>query len=323
VTSEFAYDRGVRLSGTILWFDAARHDVLSFVSSARVEGAHRATRPLCTAQTRALLRVLKPGLTALVAPYGRRMSIGPLHVTLVPAGFMPGSAQALVESDGEPALFASQVCLEPHGMAEPARIQTAATAVLHAAYGRPDFVFPSRSEAFDRIVDAARRTLGAAETPVFLCSAVGKAQEVIRALTNAGIPVCAHRSIAAFGKAYRALGFDPGRAYVFRGGQRHGSALVFPDRLRTSPAIRRMKRARLIWLSGRAAVPDVLARMRVDSGICLSGHLDWTGLHRFADAVGCRTAYVVGAWADVFAQSLRERGVAAHALHKEEQLSLF
>jgi len=320
---DFEWNDGVHLVGSVLWADGTRHDVLTFVSSARVRDAWRHLKAVCTDRTRALLRVSRADFQALVIPYGRRIQLGSLQLTPLPAGFMPGSAQLLIETAGGTVLYASNLVFENHPLAEPIQFARADTLVLKTAYGRPDFAFPARSDAKAHLREVARRCLASAATPVFLTSAIGKAQEVVRALTDGGIPVTVHRSIARFNAAYRALGFDPGPARVFRGSPRHDSAVVFPEPLRTSPAIRRMRSARLFWVSGRAQARDALERMRVEEGIPLAGHLDFDGLMRFVEIVRASRVFTVGAWAEEFAQSLRKRGVEASALFRETQLSLF
>ncbi len=317
------WNQGIHLVGSVLWFDAARHDVLSFVSSARVRDAWRHTRALCTERTRALLRVSRPAFQALVMPFGRRVALGPLELTLLPAGFMPGSAQVVVEGDHGRVLYANNVCLESHNLAETLQIAQADTLILKTAYGRPGFSFPARADARAMIVEAAHRVLGDNAVPVFLCSPIGKAQEVVRTLTDAGVPVVVHPSVARVNRVYRTLGFDPGPTRIFKGSPRRDSALVFPEALRTSPSIRRLKKARLFWVSGLAQAPDALARMHVEEGIPLAGHLDFAGLMRFVDLTAPRRVFTVGTWAEEFAAALRKKGFEASALYRESQLSLF
>lgn len=323
VDARVEWDRGAHLAGTLLWFDAARHDVLTAVSCARVDGAWRSARAVCTDRTRALLRTSSPGFSALVAPFGRRLAIGALSVRFFPAGYLPGSSLVFVEAPGGTVLYAGHASLESHALAEPIEVPRARTLVLRTAYGRPEFRFPPRAEALERLVTRARETLAVGDTPVFLGSPMGKAQEIIAALSAAGVPVCVHRTIARVDRTYRNLGFDPGRATTFRGSPRRDSALVFPDRLRSSLAIRGLKRARIFWASGLARVPEAVARMKVDEAIPLAGHLDFDGLVRLVERVDPERTFTVGRWASAFAAHLRACGRAASALHGEEQLTLF
>ncbi len=321
--SHFDFDRGVRLLGSILWMDAARRDVLSFVSSARVDRAAWFHRAVCTDRTRTLLRGLRPDFQALIAPFSRRLMVGPLELTMLPAGFAPGSAQLLVEGGGESFLYAAHISLHPHCMAEEPQFAQAPTLVLRTPYGDPRFQFPDRDEALARVVEAARSALAAGRVPVFLCSAVGKAQEVTRALSDAGIAVSAHRSIYSVCRQYRAVGFDPGRVVQFRGGARFDQAVVWPEGLRGSRAIAGLKRPTVIWLSGLASVPEAVNRMHADAGIPLTGQLDQQGLLRFVEMTGARRVFTVGRWSESFGQTLKRRGVQAVPLHREVQLSLF
>jgi len=319
---EYEWDKGVRLKGSVLRFDTRRYNVMSFVSSARIEGSWRHTRAICTERTRTLLRTSHRPFQALVSPFGRRFSVGKLRLTLLPSGFMPGSAQILVESDSGTSLYVNNASLEERALAEPPQFTTADTLVIRAAYGRPDFVFPTWEDALDRIVTMAREVISCGEQPVFLCSPLGKAQEIVRCLLNEGINVTAHRSIARFNKAYRDMGFDPGVAHVFKGSPRYDQALVYPDHLRFSPAIRSLKGARLVWVSGLAKVPDALATMKVDDGIPLAGHLDYAGLLHVVEITRARRVFTVGGWAEEFADSLRNKGMDAMALYEDDQLTL-
>ena len=242
---------------------------------------------------------------------------------MFPAGFMPGSAQVLVESGGMRTLYACNMSLQAHEMAEAPQFVETDTLVLKAAYGSPLFVFPSREDIRNRMVTRAREVLGRGGTPVFLCSPAGKAQEVVQALMESGLDVCVHRQIARIDKAYRVLGFDPGPARVCKGDVKVGECVVFPERLRHSVILKRLKKAHLIWLSGRAVLPDVLSKLRLDEGIPLAGHLDHAGLIEYVERTKARMIYTTGVWAEEFAADLRQRGHEASALHREAQLSLF
>jgi putative mRNA 3-end processing factor len=321
---EIIWDRGVHLAGTVLWFDARRPDVLSVLSSARVRDAGRHARSLCTDRTRAIVRATRPAFAPLVAPFGRPVNLGPLEITMHPAGHMPGSSIVRVRVGDTVVLYASHVALKPHPMAEATQVPPGDVLVLRADYGHLEGGrLPPRAEALARVVETARATLSAGRTPVFLGSAMGKAQEVVRALNDAGVPVQVHRSVAAIDRAYRDLGFDPGPARQFRGAPRGDAALVLPETLRFRRTVQALKRARLVWLSGRAAVPEVLARMRVDEGIPLTGHLDAPGLERLVQKTGALRVYTVGHGAGSLAIRLRRHGIEATVLSAEVQLDLF
>ncbi len=320
---EFAWDRGIHLVGSVLWFDASRPDVLTFLSSARVRDAGRHAVALCTDRTRDLVRVVRKDFAPLVAPFGKVLHLGPLDITMHPSGHMPGAAIVRVATHGTTVLYASQVALRAHAMAEVAQVPKGDVLVIRADYGHLEQAFPERADALARVVDVARRTLAGGNTPVFLGSLMGKSQEVVRALTKAGVPVLVHRSIAAVNQQYRVMGFDPGAARQFRGAPRHDHALVLPEVLRFKRTVTGLERVRLVWLSGRSLMPDVLARMRVDEGIPLTGHLDPAGLLALVEKTGVTRVIAVGHGAEAVAGRIRARGVEAVAMQSEVQLLMF
>jgi hypothetical protein len=236
---------------------------------------------------------------------------------------MPGAAIMRVVSDGTIALYASHVSLVPHALAEAPQVPTGDVLVARADYGHLASRFPTRTEALGRVVEAACCTLAMGRTPVFLGSVMGKSQEVIRALSDARVLVEAHRSICEVNRGYRELGFNPGIAPQYRGSPRSGHALVLPETMRFGTAVTGLKNAKLYWLSGRSLVPEVLARMQVDEGIPLTGHLDAPGLERLVELTGVKRVVTVGHGAEEFAERIRLRGFEAQALHREVQLSMF
>ena len=153
----------------------AKHTAPNFQAFGRERSARASCRP---AQGR------RP------APYHRRLMVGALELTMVPAGYAPGSAQLLVEGAGDPFLYAAHVSLRPHPMAEPPQFLQVPTLVLRTPYGDPRFALPAREEALGRVVERARELLAAGRVPVFLASVVGKAPEVTRALSDAFRALC-------------------------------------------------------------------------------------------------------------------------------------
>ncbi len=320
---DVTWDRGVHVLGSVLWLDARRPDVLTFLSSARVREAGRQVRALCSDRTRTIVRALRKDFSPLVAPFGQAIRLGPMELTLFPSGHMPGAAILRLATEGGVLAYASHVAMQPHALAEVPQVPKCDVLVVRADYGHLAVRLPPRNEALARVVDVARQALQAGRTPVFLGSLMGKSQEVVRALVDAGVPVKVHRTVAAVDGAYRALGFDPGAARQFRGGSAPGCALVLPETLRFRRTVQEVPRRHLVWLSGRALMPEVLARMQVDEGIPLTGHLDPCGIESLVERSGATRVVTVGHGAEAVAERARRRGLEALALHDEIQLSMF
>ena len=75
-------------------------------------------------------------------------------------------------------------------------------------------------------------------------------------------------------------------------------------------------------ISGWALDPWTVPRHRYDAAFPLSDHADYDDLLRFVTAVRPRLVYTVHGFAAEFARDLRERGIEAWALGRENQLDL-
>src|SRR4051794_25029293 len=105
---------GLHLTGTPLWFDARRKSELSFVSHAHSDHIARHERVIATSATLKLMTHRLGELSsALPVPYNRPFELGPLHVELLPAGHILGSAQIRVTcADGHRVVYSGDINLE-------------------------------------------------------------------------------------------------------------------------------------------------------------------------------------------------------------------
>jgi len=236
---------------------------------------------------------------------------------------MPGAAILRVSAHGTTVVYASHVALDPHPMAEVARIPKGDVLVVRTDHGHADGPVPKRAEALAQVVEVARRTLSSGRIPVFLVALMGQSQEVVRALVDAGVPVLVHRAVAAVNREYRVLGYEPGLVRQFRGVPPEDHALVLPETLRFGSVVTQLDKAHLVWLSGQSIKPALQERMRVDESIALTGHLDPDGIMSLIEKTGVTSVVTVGQGADEVAMLVRRSGVEASALQAEVQLQMF
>ena len=81
-------------------------------------------------------------------------------------------------------------------------------------------------------------------------------------------------------------------------------------------------RKRIAMISGWAVDPNAIYRYQVDTAFPLSDHADYTDLIRYVELVRPRRVFTLHGFAVEFARDLRERGVEAWALNKENQMEL-
>lgn len=320
-----AYDDGVHLVGSVLWFDSPRERDLCFVSHARIDRVPPHRRVLCTPATARLAGPRLAAANLLISPLCRPFQLGELLIELFPAGHMLGAASAHVRLGQRSVVYAGDIHLPGARTAERAQVRPCDTLVVACPYGDPAISLPPREEAEARVVDWVGRTLGDGATPVLLADRLGKAQDLIHLLCEAGFRVRAHRAIYEITKIYKALGRSFPGARRFRGTPARDEVLVWPVSLRGSPSIGRMRRPlRLAVCSGRAAFEaGTLQRQhRAQAAFPLSLHSGFPELLDYVRGCGAGRVLLHRGRVEACVAALRAAGIDAAPLTPPEQLSL-
>ena len=308
-----------------LFLDAHRKSACAFVSHAHGDHIARHERTIATAPTVALMRHrlgAKVKGEALPVGYRQPFGLADLTLELFPAGHVLGSAQLRVTRGGVALGYSGDLCLQSTLTAEPAEVVECDVLVLESTFGIPRYVFPEKEEvllAIRRFVDEA---LSDGATPVLLGYALGKAQEILKYLGEAGYPCRAHPVVHAVNRVYEAQGVPlPNVALLGPEGPARGEVVVAPPHLaRTSPILRIPNR-RTAVLTGWAI--DGRGGFRgADAAFPLSDHADFPSLMRYAKASGARRVLTVHGYARELAGHLRREGIRAEPLVEREQLEL-
>jgi len=298
---------GIEVEGGLLWLDARRRKTLGLVTHAHADHVARHQTVLCTPETAALMRRRRhAGSRFLERRYGETTAVGDLIVTLLPAGHILGSAMALLEGPGGRLLYTGDVRPEGGLTCPPAEPVKADVLVVEATFGTPEHRFPPADGVREEMVRFAADALREGATPVFLAYALGKAQEVMTALTRAGVPVAAHAAAWGMCEVYRTFGhlFPGSRRLTPR--SRPGAAVVAPPQSRREIRVSGpLRTAAVTGWGDRALGPGV------DRVFRLSDHADFDGLIRLVEAVSPAKAFVVHGYATEFAKELRARGIDA------------
>jgi len=320
--------RGVHLTGTVLWFDAAGDHDLCFVSSAGAWRPGRHRKVLCTEETAALLRA-RGGrgvrLRALTAPYGHALHLGRLRLELLPNGHALGSAQLLVVHEGVRILYTGTVATEAAPTATPLESRPADLVIAHADCVPPDHPLPSTAAAEAELLAFVRESLAAGAVPVLLVEPLGQGQDVLRVVGDADVALAAHASVYRHALAYRDCGERFPLIQRFRGTPPPGHVLVWPRRGFATAALARLPRKRIALLgydeppptAGREAPP-------VDRVIPYGNRSTAAALLAWLRSLEPRRVVFHGPYDRVLAARLqRESGIETVALSQTGQLPLF
>jgi putative mRNA 3-end processing factor len=255
--------------------------------------------------------------------YGEVFGLGDLSVELFPAGHVLGSAQIRIVQNGVSLGYTGDFCLEPTFTAEPARVVECDALVIESTFGRPHFVFPPKEQILADIRRFVDDALSDSVTPVLLGYALGKAQEVLKFLGDAGYPCRAHPMVHAINGVYEALGMPLPRVSQLGPNEVcKGEVVVAPPHLNGTHAMQRIGRRRTAMLTGWAAGGGPFALRGVDASFPLSDHADFPALMRYARASGARRVFTVHGYAEELAAALRREGIRAEPLGEQQQLEL-
>lgn len=319
----FHWDRGLFLTEANLALDVTRRQKLGFMSHAHADHIARHELGLCTRETAALYRHRRGQHHRIKElPYRQPVEVGPLRLTTYPAGHCLGSAMLLAESERESLLYTGDYKLGPSATSEPAELPHADILVMESTFGKPKYRLPPREEVIGELIDLVRTILTAGRTPVIHAYALGKAQEVTKLLTGAGIPVQQHSMTFAVSEVYRACGLDLGEVTEYQGQWQPGHALV------TLP--RGMKGFRLagiadpvsIAVTGWAMDPATKYRQKVDHALPLSDHADFGQLLETVERVQPKSIYCTHGPRE-FVEHLRAEGHNAFPVTGSYQTRLF
>jgi DNA ligase-1 len=320
---------GVYLPKLGLWLDPhePRGHGIVFISHAHSDhiGVHREV--ILSAPTSQLMRARLSGEWIEHAlPFGCPLSLSgsgqPYEITLLPAGHIFGSAMSLVRAENETLLYTGDFKLRRGLSAEPCEPAPADILIMETTYGRPKYQFPPTAEVIKGVIRFCAEALDNDETAVLLGYSLGKSQELLCGLGDAGLPIMLHGTIHKLTRIYEQFGkcFPPYEKYD--AARAKGKVLLCPPNVAGSALLRNLGRARVAVLTGWAVDPNCRFRYGAHAAFPLSDHADFPELMEFVKQVAPKKVYTLHGFAADFAQTLRDAGFDAQAISEEDQLSL-
>ena len=309
------YHEGLYLPDLDLWLDAAGARERCVISHAHSDhiAEHRAI--IATPGTARIFRHRRGEAEVETLVYGERRDYGRYALTFYPAGHCLGSAQILVEADGERLVYTGDIKLRPNVAAEQAVIVPCDTLVMESTFGDPRYRFPPDVATTARLYAAVDRALSDDRVPVVLAYALGKGQEALELLLRGGYRVTLHGSVWNVSEIYRELGVKFAGAYEkYDREHLRGRVLIAPPGCRRQPMITNIERRYVVMLTGWALHRSAPYMYRnVDLVLPLSDHADYDDLVRLARETGAQRIITMHG-PPQFAAHLRELGFNAEHL---------
>jgi DNA ligase-1 len=322
------YDQGgICLPRLEFWLDPHRAKSGNvFVSHAHADhiAAHREV--ILTEPTAWLMRHRLGGKRAeRIMPLGETQEFSggrnSFRLTLLPAGHILGSAMACIEARGESLLYTGDFKLHPGLAAERCEPRQADFLVMETTFGRPQYTFPPEAEVWCDIIEFCRTAMAEETMPVLFAYSLGKSQELLAGLQEAGLPIALHKETAKLTRIYEHFGQSFPRYHVFDGSN-HKAVLIAPPQASRSLLFQQISKVRTAVVTGWAMDSGCRFRSGTDAAFPLSDHADFPSLIEFVRRVSPKRVFTLHGFAAEFARTLRELGYDAQSLSEPEQLDL-
>ena len=228
----------------------------------------------------------------------------------------------LAEDGKQSLLYTGDFKLSPSATCEAAELPHADILVMESTFGKPRYRLPPREEVVGELIDLVRHTLAEQRTPVVHAYALGKAQEVTRLLTHAGIPVQQHPIIHAVSEVYCHCGVDLGQVSVYRGEWLPDHAVVTLPRGMRGFRLAGIVQPVSIAVTGWAIDPGAKYRYGADHALPLSDHADFDELLETVERVSPQAVYCTHGPRE-FVEHLRAAGHNAFPVTGSYQTRMF
>jgi Cft2 family RNA processing exonuclease len=244
--------------------------------------------------------------------FGASMPWNGAVLTAYPASHILGAAQLSVKYRGERLVYTGDIKLRQPLCGDITEPIACDRLIIESTFGLPIYRLLDRETAIERIVAFAHACLAEGVSPAFIGYALGRGQEIVHVLCQAGIPTAVHGAIARYIPEYESRGYcfsgwEPYDAKTTAGKAlvvvpSHGSALEASG-----------KNIRLAYVSGWAALDNARTRSRAEELIPYSDHADFDELLQMVKRSGAKHIDVVHGYTAPFAHVLNSRGFHAAA----------
>ena len=331
VSLEIQFTRaGIHLPQLGLWLDARKRQrgvERVFVSHAHADHIAAHDEVILTEATSLFMRTRLPGKRREhIVNFGERVEFQfereTFHLTALPAGHILGSAMAFIEWHNESLLYTGDFKLRPSRAAEPPEVRRADLLIMETTFGLPRYQFPPEETVRGDIVKFCREALADGVTPVLYSYSLGKSQEILRGLADAGLPVMLHRDVRKMTKLYEKLGMEfPAHEALDVETARGKVIIAPPNSLKTMQKVA-LGKICTAAITGWAMDSNCRYRSGTTAAFPLSDHADYDGLLELVKRVQPKKVFTVHGFTREFAQTLRAQGIDAIAPGWHEQLVL-
>ena len=249
--------------------------------------------------------------------YGESLTRDGVEVSLVPAGHVLGSAQAVVRWKGLTMVVSGDYKRAADPTCIPFEPVPCDVFVTEATFGLPVFCFPPAADEADKLLASVAQFPDRAH--IVGAYALGKAQRLIRTLRDRGWdgPIYVHGAMERLNALYERWGVDLGQILPATTGRKAdfaGAIIVAPPSATQDRWSRRFPDPVLSFASGWMRVRARARQRAVELPLILSDHADWGELTGTIAEVRPGEVWITHGREEALARWCALNGVPARAL---------
>jgi putative mRNA 3-end processing factor len=276
---------------------------------------------LATPETLAIMRARfqdMPDTSQHPLNYGEAVKIGDVEVSLVPAGHILGSAQAVLEHKGQRIVVSGDYKRRPDPTCPPFEPVPCDVFITEATFALPVFHHPSDAGEIGKLL----RSLATFPERTHLVGvyALGKCQRVITLLRAAGYDkrIWLHGGLASLCKLYQDHGVDLGDIALVSDAILEtfkGAIVLCPPSAISDRWSRRFFEPIPAMASGWMGIRARARQRGAELPLIISDHADWSELTQTLKDVGAPKVWVTHGREEALVHHARSLGIEAEALH--------
>lgn len=270
---------------------------------------------LCHPFTKPLLQLRLGNNNYQTVEWNEPLWMNGVKISLHPAGHIIGSSQVRVEYNGEVWVVSGDYKTIDDGIStvfEPVRCNTFIT---ESTFGLPIYKWKKQEEIFADIQSWILENNATQKNSVIIAYSLGKAQRILPALAETGLPIFGHGAICNVHETLQHNGWklpvikriEPGMSKETF----NNSIIIAPPSADGTAWMKRFSPYSVGVCSGWMQVRGNARRRNVDAGFALSDHADWDGLLSAVKATGAEKVFVTHGFQAAFSRYLNEQGIAA------------
>ena len=249
--------------------------------------------------------------------YGQSMRLGEVEISLAPAGHVLGSAQIILDFQGQRLIAAGDYKRKSDPTCEPFEIVPCDVFITEATFGLPVFRHPEPEDEINKLLTSHR--LFPERSVVVGAYALGKAQRLIALLRKAGYnePVYLHGAMRNLCDLYHRWGVELGEllpATVADKQSLKGAIIIAPPSALGTKWAQRLHDPLICFASGWMQVRQRAKQRGVELPLILSDHADWDDLLATISEINPAEVWVTHGREEALIHACEKMGITAKAL---------